>query len=176
MGMDVFGRNPSSEAGRYFRRSVWSWHPLAELVCSLAPAEAVPCTLWHTNDGGGLDGNQAVILAHRLQELADDGTIAARVKARTDYLDGLADLHCSYCEGSGIRADARGKELSLHQRVIGKDTGAALSHPRLGQTGWCNSCNGIGHLRPSETLYHVETDDVVEFIDFLRNCGGFEIC
>ncbi len=27
MGMDVFGRNPSAEAGEYFRATAWSWAP-----------------------------------------------------------------------------------------------------------------------------------------------------
>lgn len=35
MGMDVFGRNPSDEAGRYFRASIWSWPPLHEQICRL---------------------------------------------------------------------------------------------------------------------------------------------
>lgn len=34
MGMDVFGRNPSAEQGRYFRASVWTWRPIHELICT----------------------------------------------------------------------------------------------------------------------------------------------
>ena len=33
MGMDVFGKNPTSEVGKYFRRNVWHWRRLADLVC-----------------------------------------------------------------------------------------------------------------------------------------------
>ena len=35
MGMDVYGRNPKSKEGEYFRASIWSWHPLHSLTCEL---------------------------------------------------------------------------------------------------------------------------------------------
>jgi len=35
MGMDVYGRNPSTEAGKYFRASVWSWRPIHDIICEL---------------------------------------------------------------------------------------------------------------------------------------------
>jgi hypothetical protein len=25
MGMDIYGRNPTSEAGKYFQANIWSW-------------------------------------------------------------------------------------------------------------------------------------------------------
>ncbi len=33
MGMDVYGRNPSSEEGEYFRASVWTWGPIYSFIC-----------------------------------------------------------------------------------------------------------------------------------------------
>lgn len=30
MGMDVFGKQPSADCGRYFRASIWMWAPLLE--------------------------------------------------------------------------------------------------------------------------------------------------
>lgn len=35
MGMDVYGKQPSADAGRYFRASIWAWRPIHELVCLL---------------------------------------------------------------------------------------------------------------------------------------------
>ena len=46
MGMDVTGNNPKTDAGVYFRRNVWGWHPLAELVCKLAPDIASHCSCY----------------------------------------------------------------------------------------------------------------------------------
>lgn len=176
MGMDVYGCNPSAPQGRHFRRSVWGWRPLAELVCQIAPDETDVCTMWHTNDGDGLNDGQAVLLADRLQALVDDGAIAKYVKQRDDRLAALPNLQCRSCEGTGIRTDDRALELGQHLRIIGPDTGADISHPRFGQSGWCNGCDGVGRVRSSETHYRVEAGDVIEFVAFLRACGGFEIC
>lgn len=35
MGMDVYGRNPVSDAGKYFRANVWSWRPIHALIAEL---------------------------------------------------------------------------------------------------------------------------------------------
>ena len=77
MGMDVFGNNPTSEEGEYFRRSVWSWRPLAELVTELCPEETAACEAWQSNDGDGLDEAGAKKLAARLCDLLASGTVKA---------------------------------------------------------------------------------------------------
>jgi hypothetical protein len=55
MGMDVYGKNPSSEAGKYFRANVWSWRPIHALIvqlCSdLLDAETIQALGF--NDGAG---------------------------------------------------------------------------------------------------------------------------
>ena len=35
MGMDVWGRNPSSPEGKYFRANIWSWRPIHALCFEL---------------------------------------------------------------------------------------------------------------------------------------------
>lgn len=35
MGMDVWGRNPSTPDGRYFRANIWSWRPIHALIREL---------------------------------------------------------------------------------------------------------------------------------------------
>ena len=32
MGMDIYGRKPTSEAGKYFRANIWSWRPIHALI------------------------------------------------------------------------------------------------------------------------------------------------
>jgi len=80
--MDVYGRKPTAPEGEYFRRNIWSWHPLAELCLELAPEECRPCKFWHTNDGKGLNAKQSLRLAERLEALVSDGTVAAYVAQR----------------------------------------------------------------------------------------------
>ncbi len=176
MGMDVYGASPTTEKGQYFRRNVWGWRPLADLVCELAPLETSGCTYWHSNDGDGLDANAAKALAKRLQTLVDNGTVAKYIADRDVCLASLPDQPCRYCDGAGIRSDAVGVENGFDKRLIGPATNADITHPRFGQVGWCNACDGAGHVRPSATFYHLNIEDVAEFIGFLHACGGFEIC
>ncbi len=73
MGMDVYGKKPSSEAGKYFRNNIWWWHPLASYIVKRGPPEVTrKCRYWHSNDHDGLNAKDALKLAQWLrQELAD---------------------------------------------------------------------------------------------------------
>jgi hypothetical protein len=55
MGMDVIGRAPTSERGKYFENNSSWWHPLATYCKEVAPEIVSGCRHWHTNDGDGLD-------------------------------------------------------------------------------------------------------------------------
>lgn len=46
--------------------------------------------------------------------------------------------------------------------------------------GWpsyeeCNACQGKKTVRPFDTYYNVDIDDIREFSAFLKDCGGFKI-
>lgn len=57
MGMDVFGRRPTAEAGEYFRACVWAWRPIHELVANLCRDLVDPNVLaaMQWNEGAGPD-------------------------------------------------------------------------------------------------------------------------
>lgn len=67
MGMDVYGIAPASEAGKYFRNTVWSWRPLATFLCERYPEETAGCSYWQSNDADGLDADTSRKLAERLR-------------------------------------------------------------------------------------------------------------
>ena len=171
MGMDVYGKAPISEVGAYFRNNVWYWRPLAQLCLTMAPEICAPCEHWQSNDGDGLDGSGAEALATVLRKRLEDGTIARYVAARDKHLAEMADEACTLCSGTGVRSDAIGREHGMPAKVIHED-----GHPRDGQTGWCNACEGRGQRRPFEANYPCAVENVAEFADFLAACGGFEIC
>ena len=77
MGMDVCGLNPTSTEGEYFARNVWAWDQLASLCETVAPEESRPCRYWHYNEGDGLDAEEAMRLADRLEEVVANGQLAA---------------------------------------------------------------------------------------------------
>lgn len=166
MGMDVYGRT-----GNYFRRNVWGWHGLAEYICSAFPRRAAPCAEWHTNSGDGLDAEQSLLLADALDDAVASGEAERYVKSRDARLAALPDETCDLCHGTGIRNDDLGRRHGQVEQLISEG-----GHPRRGQRGWCNGCNGIGHIRPWDTHYYLEVDDITEFARFMRESGGFEIC
>jgi hypothetical protein len=55
MGMDVYGRKPTAEAGKYFRATIWSWPPIRALMIDLC-SDLLSEKLLHKmafNDGAG---------------------------------------------------------------------------------------------------------------------------
>lgn len=172
MGMDVFGKAPTNEKGKYFRNNVWYWRPLADLCQALAPDICAPCEHWQSNDGDGLDASGAEALGTVLRKRLADGTIASLLAERDKLLAELPDEPCELCSGTGIRSDDIGRKDGQPDKIIT----APPDHPRLGQKGWCNACDGRGTRRPFATNYPCDVENVTEFADFLEACGGFEIC
>ena len=170
MGMDLSGKNAKNDAGVYFRRNVWGWHPLAKLVCKLAPDITRHCKRWHTNDGDGLNATNAKRLAAALDVALASGKVAMLVALRVARLKRSPDVTCTWCDGTGVRSDEIGRVHGLDQRTIDD-----VQHPRHGQTGWCNACDGRGSDRPTESHYRVSEADIRAFADFVKNSGGFRI-
>lgn len=66
MGMDVYGKNPLTKDGEYFRASIWAWFPLLDL-CDKVGASIEG---WEFNDGRGLTSQESCNeLADRLDAL-----------------------------------------------------------------------------------------------------------
>jgi hypothetical protein len=169
MGMDVYGKAATEPVGEYFRNNVWCWRPLADYVLSVAPTLANKCKHWHTNDGAGLNAADSMKLADILEAEVESGRTAAYAMTRQADFDAMPSEACKWCAGTGVRTDAVG----LEHGMIGKRVEAA--NRRQGQVGWCNGCDGAGMIRPHDTWYHFDLDNVREFIAFLRACGGFAI-
>ena len=113
-----------------------------------------------------------------LQVALDAGAVSAYCKVRDAEIAQLPNEVCALCGGSGVRPDdAYGRwEFQRRKAIPGDASWRGGPHPRAGQVGRCNGCDGRGFNRPSEESYYLEPDDVRQFIDFLRACGGFRIC
>lgn len=175
MGMDVYGISPTTEEGAYFRRSVWGWHPLADLVQAAAPELTARCKYWHSNDGDGLPPSKCAVLAAALEEKMQNGWVQSYVAARDAEIAEQPNVPCQWCNGTGVRRDEVGVRMGQPDKIVEED-GEGLANARVGQKGWCNGCHGRGWNPPTEASYHVDPDDVAEFITFLKGCGGFQIC
>jgi hypothetical protein len=172
MGMDVYGKNPTSDKGSYFRNNVWYWHPLWDYCLNLHGDIAGAVEHGHSNDGDGLDGDEAHELGFRLMMDIERGTTAEYEREYNAHLASLPTSDCPWCEGTGIRTDDVGVEHEMPTRAL-NDSDAIL----FGRThGWCNGCNASGVRLAWETNYPFTVENVREFAEFLLDCGGFEIC
>jgi hypothetical protein len=81
VGMDVYGKNPTSEVGEYFRASVWSWYPILDRVAETGVLPAEMVERMGSNDGAGPDAVLAGVLADALDAmvrgLSDDGVVVS---------------------------------------------------------------------------------------------------
>jgi hypothetical protein len=160
MGMDVFGKKATSETGKYFRNNVWWWRPLANYILEVAPKTLTSkCQAWHMNDGAGLGAGDSKKLATFLQEEVASGRTAVYAQDYEARIKGLQPIPCEICEGTGKRTDAIGRA-------------ARKADPKYK----CNSCDGKKTVPNFETNYPFSVENVMEFIAFLKDCGGFKIC
>lgn len=175
MGMDVYGKNPSDKMGEYFRNSVWSWHPLWDYCEHVASEITNKVKHAHSNDGDGLNDVESRALAAILVQELDSGRTAAYKDSYDAAIAALPDRECDLCDGTGVRKD---RVVDFSQEVV-KNAWHPYKknqpHPRHGQIGWCNACDGVGRRPDFRVHYGFRVDNVAEFIGFLKHCGGFEI-
>lgn len=160
MGMDVIGRAARSKTGEYFRNNAWWWRPLANYCVEIAPQITAARKYWQSNDGDGLDDAGALKLADALQVELDAGRTLLFEKRYMGALEMTPNEPCRLCGGTGVR-------LPVPQVGAGDLAKGGLI---------CNACHGEGHVRPVATAYPFSVENVREFVAFLRDCGGFEIC
>lgn len=172
MGMDVYGKNPTSDKGSYFRNNVWWWHPLWDYCLNLHGDICDKVEYGHSNDGDGLDADDARSLGLRLMMDIERGTTADYEANRNEYLASLPMTECQWCEGTGIRTDAVGQEMGMPTKELPE--AEAIIYGRT--HGTCNACQGAGRQQAWETQYPFSVENVQEFAIFLLDSGGFEIC
>ncbi len=147
MGMDVIGKAPESEEGAYFRNNIWWWHPLATYIETVAPDATVDYEAWHHNEGAGLDAEDAVALADKLQAEIDSGRCEQYMLSRGE--EGVPNTE------NPSTVDMIKKVVGA---IVGEETATEIGVDKIGESPWPFSA-----------------DNVKGFIAFLRESGGFEI-
>jgi hypothetical protein len=134
MGMDVYGRNPRSEAGEYFRATIWSWPPIHALIAELCSDLLDEKTLESLayNDGAGPEDQETCTeMARRFEVWMEQHTEGHQL-----------DL--------GFRVTREGRLVTEHELAENPDLEAESPHA-------------------------VCDDHLKAWIEFLRDCGGFEV-
>lgn len=159
MGMDVYGIQPKNKKGEYFRAAIWAWGPIYNIMCyaceiySLCDARTLE--LMCSNDGAGLDNQEDC------NRLAD---------AMSDILNDPRTLEE---HGLQVSGDGTGKETTYSYPIKGDSFVCHLPTSRLLSYKEAKKLNyPLDDLISSS---HTNREHVEEFIEFLRNCGGFQV-
>lgn len=179
MGITLMGLRPSNDKGEELSFGWGSWVSMIRYCERVAPHTMGHCTHWGTNDGDGLNVRHSRRLANLITMRIDNGTAKTYTKELRKILDGLESVECMFCEGTGTRTRPipnrpNGLEWS-HKKLCPTVDDDGKPHPRAGQPGWCNGCNGIGHHPDDRTYNWFDLEILTGFRDFLKNCGGFQI-
>lgn len=161
MGMDVYGISPSSVEGEYFRNNVWWWRPLWHYVEINFPELSSKVPNAHYNDGDGLDKNDSLLLADKLQEHINQGKVLQYEKDWKAAIESAPLEQCTYCSQTGVRIWEPG--------TVPNDT----QNTKILE---CNVCQGVGFVKSFECNYLFSQKNVIQFVHFLKHCGGFKIC
>jgi len=171
MGMDVFGRQPTTEQGEYFRNNVWWWRPLWNYCLTVAP-DLCSKVSGHFNDGDGLDADEAIQLANILYTELWEGRTAQYKKELDEHNATLPREKCEICDGTGIRTDPIGVEHGWHIKELDVETQILTGRTH----GSCNSCHGVGTTENWALHYPFSVENVANFAQFCSESGGFSIC
>jgi len=159
MGMDVIGKKPKTEQGAYFRANVWSWRPIHALIeiANLRSGDRLisrdTMLLMCSNDGAGLKSQKDCnALANALERLLEKPCLIT--EHGLEIVEEKGERFIAFpINGSPMMCDKEGRFWKSEDVRAGKVKREDLRSPYE---------TGFGHMR--------------EFIVFLRNCGGFEVC
>jgi len=165
MGTTVIGLKPKHSVGEQFGRNIWGWFPLMDYISENHKKFE---KLFEKNRLTELQANK---IADALFDDIASGVAEAYADKFMKELASLPESPCEFCEATGIRKDAVGMEKGMTDLVLDPRLAQQLGRHR----GWCNGCFGHGMKKSSDSAYYLELTDVVEFAEFLRNCGGAKI-
>ena len=146
MGMDVYGINPRSKQGEYFRANCWSWRPIMVALDVSGAAEHLDERNWnlmHENSGGGArDRTVCLLMAQDLDKWIQKINQSGDERYSPRELDNICRITVEPSERGG--------------------------YPFVPEEDW--------DTVPTQSAYQAEWDHLEEFVTFLRNCGdGFEV-
>lgn len=153
MGFDVYGKEPWTKHGEYFRNNVWWWPPLWSYTCELCDDVLDKEDQEHgfSNSGHYYDKELAREVGYRLLESVNSGFAKEWKDNYEKWQRALPREKCDICGGTGER----------HDDVV---------------DGKCNACGGAGDKEAWATHYPFDVDNIKAFAHFCIESGGFTIC
>jgi hypothetical protein len=168
MSMDLYGLNPKSIKGFYFKNGNWAWFPLWNYVQQVGPSVASKVLFPFENCGDGLCEKDAEELAAILRQMVDEGHTLKYSETFEEWKASGAESICVFCMGSG--------HLEGGQRLISTDDKTAIkTEVTLADNIICPACEGEPKSAEITKQFRFGVENIQSFIDFLEACGGFVI-
>ena len=152
--------------GVYFRNNCWWWRPLANFIiekCDWLTQEQQ--ARLHDNSGFEFSEHEAITIAAPLQKMVDAGTAAEREEVNKRERAVAEEWN------KGIHA----QQEELEKEVI-KETGDAKIVPYDYPEHFKKKWDDLQKSEDRRASYPFKEANVKEFICFLRECGGFQVC
>ena len=140
-----------ANCGVYFRNNVWWWRPLWN-YCWTICEDLLTEEEWQAgtvNDGHEYDENVCLEMARLLQAEIDDGSCQKYKESYDEYRGSLPKEKCFRCNGNN-HGNNKKKE--------------------------CEQCDKTGERENFNASYPFHVDNVQNFVNFLKECGGMTIC
>ena len=152
--------------GAYFRNNVWWWRPLWNFVCNTCDDFLTDKDMdfGHSNDNHFINKSKSLKIAKKLQSFVDDGTVDKVQKINEKIRE----------ESKKKNHELQVKIDELNDKVI-KETGkelAPIDYPNKYKKQW----DKLYAQRDWDASYPFHKDNVVNFIQFCKESGGFYIC
>ena len=152
--------------GVYFRNNCWGWRPLAYFItehCDWLTTEQKG----HLQDNSGFEfsEDEALSIADTLQKKVQDGSTAEREEVNKREMAVAEEWN------KGINAQQG--EL---EKDVKKETGNAKIVPYDYPEPFHKRWDDLQKQIDNKAHYPFRESNVKEFICFLRECGGFQVC
>lgn len=143
--------------GVYFRNNVWWWRPLWNYVCEVCEGVMSEKNIEAGFSNSGYEISEATV-SHMVEKLVVEIALDNHKKYEESYKKEIKNLpkeDCTVCDATGKRKNP----------------------PEIGAGDMkCNGCNGTGKRDPWAASYPFSAENVEEFINFLSESGGIQIC
>jgi hypothetical protein len=153
--------------GYYFRNNVWHWRPLADYILELMEDDFTEeeKRSWHCNEGFEVIEEVAIEIANRLEKELK----TSRVKE----IEKSYDERMRKAEKKNKRVKEKIKYL---EKLVAKQTGKNDLVPRDYPEPFHTTWNFFQKQHDYDASYPFSEQNVIEFMKFCRESGGFKIC